>query len=237
MAREDDQFPKEVTEAELSKREQTGKMKEGLSQTTENKEHNAEESDLKPKAKEHSQTVEDKEDSDITATAECKLENSLGKKTGQSEVQGDTITAGQLKPLATKQKHLQVRKVANQKFLENTKCIGEKYSKRRCKKPISFYVGENVSVRILRTDRRTPTDLPLLSCTIVQICGKARVQYHLRCRHGVLNRCYDAGDLEPFPLSFDIPGRDWKLANKISIHEAAKLQAPWNSFIRNRCKC
>lgn len=150
----------------------TDKTKEELSETTENRECSAlvvdgeeRNSKLRP---ELSHTLEDKEDSDINEITDTELDKT-------------TITAGpNLKSLATKQKHLQVRIAANQKYLENNK-----YSKRRYKKSLSFHLGDNVSVRIPRIDR-AETDLPLLPCTIVQICGKARTQYRLRCQHGVL---------------------------------------------------
>ena len=43
----------------------------------------------------------------------------------------------------------------------------------------TFGVGEHVSVRVPRIDR-TSSDLPRLSCVIVQVKGKINLSYRLR---------------------------------------------------------
>ena len=53
----------------------------------------------------------------------------------------------------------------------------------------------------------------------------------------MLNTCYGAGDLELFTGSFEFEVEGWRSMSVISLREAAKLQAPWNSFTKNRCTC
>ena len=58
-----------------------------------------------------------------------------------------------------------------------------------------------------------------------------------RSEHGVLSHCYPASELERYdgPLACCVEG--WKEELKVSLRAAAKLQAPWNKFTANSCRC
>ena len=58
-----------------------------------------------------------------------------------------------------------------------------------------------------------------------------------RSEHGVLSHCYPASKLERYdgPLACCVEG--WKEELKVSLRAAAKLQAPWNKFTANSCRC
>ena len=56
-------------------------------------------------------------------------------------------------------------------------------------------------MRIPRIDRAS-TDPNRLPCIIVQVIGTACAMYRLRCKSGVLNKCYSACDLEFFEGNF-----------------------------------
>ena len=44
-------------------------------------------------------------------------------------------------------------------------------------------------------------------------------------------------DLKPYKGQYDIPLDGWENEPQISLKEAAKNQAPWNSFADNKCNC
>ena len=46
---------------------------------------------------------------------------------------------------------------------------------------------------------------------------------------------HGAGDLELFTVSFEFEVEGWRSIPVISLRDAAKLQAPWNTFTKNRC--
>ena len=69
-------------------------------------------------------------------------------------------------------------------------------------------------------------------CIVAEIVSKACTMYRLCCKVGVLNTCYGAGDLELFTGSFQFEVEGWRSMSAISLREAAKLQAPWNSFTK-----
>lgn len=110
----------------------------------------------------------------------------------------------------------------------------QKYSK--SSKVHKFEVGEYVSLRIPRIDRSS-TDLHRLPCVVVEVVGKSQAMYRLRCKYGVLKTCFDAGDLECFQSTYNIPIDGWKDQPKVTVREAARQQAPCNAFIKNRCNC
>lgn len=139
--------------------------------------------------------------------------------------------------LSTQKKHLEIRKKADAAYLKAIERMEQKYSKHNGHHIKQFAVGDNVSVRIPRIDRAN-TDLQRLPCIVVEIVGKAcTTMYRLCCKVGVLNTCYGAGDLELFTGSFEFEVEGWRSMPVLSVREAAKLQAPWNSFTKNRCTC
>ena len=119
-------------------------------------------------------------------------------------------------------------------YMKTALKMQEKFSKMH--KVREFRVGEYVSVRIPRIDRSC-TDLLRLPCIVVEVVGKAQSLHRLRCKSGVIQRCYQAGDLEPYRGQYDIPLDGWENEPRISLKEAAKNQAPWNAFTDNKCNC
>ena len=79
-------------------------------------------------------------------------------------------------------------------------------------------VGEHVSFRILRIDQSC-TDLLPLPCIIVEVVGKAQSLHCLRCKSGVIQRCYQAGDLEPYRGQYGIPLDGWENEPRICFKE------------------
>ena len=135
--------------------------------------------------------------------------------------------------LSTQKNHLEIRKKADAAYLKAIEKMGHKYSKHNGHHIQQFAVGDNGSVRILCIDR-AKTDLQRLPCIVVEIVGKACIVYHLCCKVGVRNTCYGVGDLELFTGSFEFAVEGWRTMPIIFLREAAKLQAPWNSFTKNR---
>ena len=52
-----------------------------------------------------------------------------------------------------------------------------------------------------------------------------------------MKNCYPADQLEPYTgsLTFTVDG--WRDEPTVSLHEAARKQAPWNAFTDNACHC
>ena len=98
---------------------------------------------------------------------------------------------------------------------------------------MKYKIGDYVSARIPRIDRAS-TDLQRLPCVVVGIIGKAQQLYRLRCKDGVLKSCLPASELELYEGKFKSDGWGDK---RNTLREAAKLQAPWNTFTGNICKC
>ena len=109
---------------------------------------------------------------------------------------------GSTKPLATIEKHLSVRNRADEAYRKNALRMEQKYSKQH--KVKTFKPGDCVSVRVPRIDRAS-TDPQCLACIVVQVVGKAKALYRLRCKFGVLKVCYSAGDLEEYAGRYNIP--------------------------------
>ena len=99
-----------------------------------------------------------------------------------------------------------------------------------------FHVGDCVIVRISRIDWAS-TDPNRLPCMIVQVIGAACAMYHLRCKSGVLNKCYSACDLEFFEGNFCVSVKGWERSTHVSLRAASKESTPWSAFSKNRCKC
>ena len=90
---------------------------------------------------------------------------------------------------------------------KNAERIKQKHSK--YSKTHKYEVGEYAGLRIPRIDRSS-TDLQRLPCIIVEVIGKAQSMYRLRCKFGILQTCFHAGDLEPFKATYDIPVEGWQ---------------------------
>ncbi|KAL5468856.1 hypothetical protein EMCRGX_G029979 [Ephydatia muelleri] len=144
----------------------------------------------------------------------------------------EDIAANTQEELADDANHLEIRKKADAAYLKAIEKMGHKYSKHNGHHIQQFAVGDNGSVRILCIDR-AKTDLQRLPCIVVEIVGKACIVYHLCCKVGVRNTCYGVGDLELFTGSFEFAVEGWRTMPIIFLREAAKLQAPWNSFTKN----
>ena len=99
-----------------------------------------------------------------------------------------------------------------------------------------FHVGDCVTVRIPRIDRAS-TDPNRLPCIIVQVIGTARAMYRLRCKSGVLNKCYSACDLELFVGNYNLSVKGWERSTRVSLRAASKESTPWSAFSKNKCKC
>ena len=91
-------------------------------------------------------------------------------------------------------------------------------------------------MRIPRIDHAS-TDLQPLPCVIIQVISKGQRIYRIQSKHGVLRTCSHASNLEPFAGTYSIPTSGWQNEKKITLREAARLQSPWNTFTKNRCKC
>lgn len=118
------------------------------------------------------------------------------------------------KALATFPKHLEVRQKAHTAYTRNAERMKLKHSKRV--KTHTFAVGEYASLRIPCIDR-TSTDLQRLPCVVVQVVGKTQEMYRLRCKYGVLQSCFRAGDLESFKASYEIPVKRWENEPRITL--------------------
>ncbi len=49
--------------------------------------------------------------------------------------------------------------------------------------------------------------------------------------------CYNAGDLEAYAGSYNIPVDRWEEDERIMLRETATKSTPWNIFTNNRCNC
>lgn len=125
-----------------------------------------------------------------------------------------------------------------------------------------FSEGDCVSVRIPRIDQ-TISDVPRLPCMVVEVKHNVyRLRYfigirnyiqcivlilitissaiwllHSRSKFGVIHSCFPVDQLEPYTGSLPFGMVGWKDAPTLSLHEAAKKQALWNSFTDNSCHC
>ena len=89
------------------------------------------------------------------------------------------------------------------------------------------------------------TQILRLPCIIVQVIGTACAMYRLRCKPGVLNKCYSACDLEFFKGNFCLSVEGWESSTRVSLRAASKESTPWNAFSKKctagcstqRCPC
>ena len=136
--------------------------------------------------------------------------------------------------LATTEKHLPVRQIADKEYLKNANRMMVKYNLKH--KIKEFHVGDCVTVRIPCIDQAS-TDPNRLPCIIVQVIGTARAMYRLRCKSGVLNKCYSACDLELFEGNYNLSVKGWERSTRVSLRAASKESTPWSAFSKNRCMC
>ena len=120
--------------------------------------------------------------------------------------------------LATTEKHLAVRQIADKEYLKNANRMMVKYNLKHEVK--EFHVGDCVSVRIPRIDRAS-TDPNRLPYIIVQVIGTARAMYCLQCKSGVLNQCYSACDLELFEGNYNLSVKGWERSTRVSLRAAS----------------
>ena len=73
----------------------------------------------------------------------------------------------------------------------------------------TFSEGDSVNVKVPCIDR-TSTDVSRIACVVVEVVGKAKYLYDLRCKSGVLSIYFNAGDLETFYGCFKIPVQCWQ---------------------------
>ena len=138
------------------------------------------------------------------------------------------------KPLATLNKHRNICEKADVLYRRNAERMKHKHL--LVHKVKKFAVGESVGLRIPRIDQ-TATDVHRLPCVIVKMVGKAQDMYCLWCCSGVLDKCYQANELEPFAGSYNIPVNGCEEDAQLSLREAARDHAQWNAFTGNRCNC
>ena len=169
----------------------------------------------------------------IAANTEEELPEDAEDSGGFEEIRSESSLP---RSLGTQKKHLEICNKADASYLKSIERMGQKYSKHNGHHIKKFAVGDSVSVRVPRIDRAN-TDLQRLPCIVVEIVGKACSIYRLCCKEGVLNTCYSAGDLELFNASFEFAAEGWRTMPVVSLREAAKLHAPWNTFTKNKCTC
>ncbi|KAL5486832.1 hypothetical protein EMCRGX_G019367, partial [Ephydatia muelleri] len=104
--------------------------------------------------------------------------------------------------------------IADKEYLKNANRMMVKYNLKH--KVKEFHVGDCVTVRIPRIDRAS-TDPNRLPCIIVQVIGTARAMYRLRCKSGVLNKCYSACDLELFEGNYNLSVKGWERSTRVSL--------------------
>ena len=131
--------------------------------------------------------------------------------------------------LATTEKHLPVRQIADKEYLKNANRMMVKYNLKH--KVKEFHVGDCVTERIPHIDRAS-TNPNRLPCIIVQVIGTACAMYHLQCKSGVLNKCYSACDLEFFEGNFCLSVKGWESSTRVSLQVASKESTPWSAFSR-----
>ena len=106
-----------------------------------------------------------------------------------------------------------------------------KYNKKVSKSNTKIVNGSFVTLRIPVVDRASG-DLPRLVCMVDDSVGKDESLYKLSCGFGILNSCYDMGDLEL--LTPKVETSHW-IETEVSLHAAAK-QASF-SLASKRYKC
>ena len=82
-------------------------------------------------------------------------------------------------------------------------------------------MGDCVTVRIPRIDWAS-TDPNRLLCIIVQVIGTACAMYRLRCKSGVLNKCYSACDLEFLEGNFCLSVNGWESSTRVYFEQLQK---------------
>ena len=137
-------------------------------------------------------------------------------------------------PLATSQKHLHRRVLADKHYRKNAERMKERYKK--IKKIQTFNVGDAVSVRIPRIDCAS-TDLHRLPSVVVERRGKKYFLYRLLCKFGVLESCYPESELEAYGTALQLDITDWEKAPVVTLREASKSANPSNAYYGTTCHC
>ncbi|CAG2239394.1 unnamed protein product [Mytilus edulis] len=114
--------------------------------------------------------------------------------------------------------HDRIRKILDKNYKKSVENTMRKYNKKVSKTNAKIEKGSFVTVRIPVVDRASG-DLPRLLCRVDDIIGKDASLYKLSCEFGILNSCYDMGDIEL--LTRKIETEHWS-TNGISLHAAAK---------------
>ena len=134
--------------------------------------------------------------------------------------------------LGTSSKHLRLRRVAHTRYLKNIHRMKARYAKSH--KMARFSKEDKVAVNIPRKDRSSTT-LQRLPCIVVEVLGSQQNTYRLQCRHGVINKCYPGGQLEPYTGSLAIKCPSNK-APRLSLREAVMKEYP-SLWLGDRCHC
>ena len=135
--------------------------------------------------------------------------------------------------LATSQKHLKRRKLADEHYRLNAQRMKCRYNS---KSVHTFLEGDIVALRIPRIDRAA-TDMHRLTCVVVQRHGKKHFLYRLQCEYGLLNSCYPGSELEAHSGSLQLQVQDWRCAPRVTLREAAKRANPKNTYYGSFCSC
>ena len=88
-----------------------------------------------------------------------------------------------------------IRQMLDRNYKQSIENTMRKYNKKVSKFNAKIEKGSFVTVGIPIVDR-VSGDLPRLLCSVDDIIGKDASLYKLSCEFGVLNACYDMGDIE-----------------------------------------
>ena len=137
--------------------------------------------------------------------------------------------------LATTVKRLPVHQIADKEYLKNANRMMVKYNLKH--KVKEFHAGDCVTVRIPRIDRAS-TDSNRLPCIIVQVIGTARAMYCLRCKSGVLNKCYNSAcDLELFEGNYNLSVKGYGKCLLMCHFEQLLKKAQQAAAHNSACTC
>ncbi len=136
--------------------------------------------DSKPRTKTQAEEGNEKADSDTEKESNAQKENDKEKgKEIDPEMDSDLV-------LGNSQKHLKLRKEADERYRQNAERMRLKYAKAKRKKVMTFNPGDFVSIRIPRIDR-TSTDFHRVPCVVVERLGSEFHLYRLRYVLSLLN--------------------------------------------------
>ena len=122
-----------------------------------------------------------------------------------------------------------IREKVRKRGLENAERMINKYAKRKRIVIKEFDVGDNVSVKILKTDRSS-SDVCRVPCTVTKRKGNRVPSYELACEHGNLIRLVTASDLLPYPSLIKVDPEVKK--NRITLRDAANKCSVISSHLK-----